>query len=43
LLFVGFTIGMASLTVLDLILIWLTSVEYQRHKAWHERQQTSAS
>jgi uncharacterized membrane protein len=36
LIFVGFTFGMVFLTVLDAALIYLTSVEYKRHKAWHE-------
>lgn len=32
--FVGFTFWMAFLTVLDAILIYLTAIEYRRHKAW---------
>jgi uncharacterized membrane protein len=36
-LFTGFSWGMTLLTILDFILIYLTAVEYQRHKAWHEK------
>jgi uncharacterized membrane protein len=35
LIFTGFSWGMFLLTILDLILIYLTSVEYKRHKAHH--------
>lgn len=41
-LFTGFSWGMTALTILDLILIYLTSVEYRRHKAWHDSKKTAA-
>jgi uncharacterized membrane protein len=36
LLFVGFSWGMIYLTALDGLLIYLTVIEYKRHKALHE-------
>lgn len=33
-----FSWWMTLLTILDAILIYLTAVEYKRHKAWHESQ-----
>jgi uncharacterized membrane protein len=36
-IFVRPSLGMITLTVLDLILVYLTFVEYRRHKAWHQQ------
>jgi uncharacterized membrane protein len=41
LIFVGFTLGMLYLTVLDLVIIYLTQKEYRRHKQWHEKKTES--
>ncbi|HZP55412.1 MAG TPA: DUF2127 domain-containing protein [Candidatus Saccharimonadales bacterium] len=33
---VHFTLGFLVLTIIDLIVIYLTQKEYRRHKAWHQ-------
>lgn len=40
-IFTGFSWGMTLLTILDLVLIYLTAVEYKRHKAWHQAKNKS--